>query len=345
MKQRIGVLDSFRGLAAISVVYYHLTYWFRHLHGHDFSTSYDFRYGSYSVFFFFLISGFVIFMTVERCKTPSEFAYRRFIRLYPTYWICLLFSSVILYFFGIPELKPTISQFLINLTMVQRPLKTEDIDPSYWSLLPELAFYFIIFLVFVSKILNRIYLWGIPWVVCSFINGYYDLHFLELFFQYSGLFFSGVLFYKIFKGEKRWIHHLSIVVCYFVVVLNLDMAPLNTIERYLPAAIVYGIFYLFLFNKLNFLDNKLLGFLGYISYPLYLIHQSIGFTILLGMRKYGFTDYWVIYIPLVLLICLAYFIARYIEKPVMKYAKENIEPKIIGKDFFLRNIPSLRTKN
>lgn len=47
MKQKVGVLDGFRGLAAISVVYYHLIYWFRHIHGHEFSTALDFLYGSY----------------------------------------------------------------------------------------------------------------------------------------------------------------------------------------------------------------------------------------------------------------------------------------------------------
>lgn len=332
MKQRIGVLDSFRGLAALSVVYYHLTHWFRQKHGHVFSESFDFIYGSYAVFFFFIISGFVIFMTVERCKSPSEFLYRRFIRLYPTYWLCMIFSAFILYFFGIAETRPTLSQFLLNFTMVQRLLRVEDIDPSYWSLLPELAFYFIIFTVFATKLLDRIYLWGGCWIFCSFINGYYDLHKLELFFQYSGLFFSGILFFKMFKGDKRLIHHFSILICYITVIFNLDLKAPYAILSYLPATTVYVLFYLFLYNKLNFLDNKPLRFLGFISYPLYLVHQGMGFTILLLLRNYGLTQYWVIFIPMIAAILVAYIIARYIEKPIIKFAKENIEKRFFAKE-------------
>jgi len=332
MKQRIGVLDSFRGLAAISVVYYHFTYWFRQIHGHTFPEYLDYPFGSYSVFFFFIISGFVIFMTVERCKSPVEFAYRRFIRLYPTYWICLIISAVILYYFGIPAVKPTLNQFAINLTMLQRIMRSDDIDPSYWSLLPELAFYFLIFSVFILKLLNRIYLWGAIWIFCSVINGYFDFHRLELFFEFSGLFFSGVLFYKMFNGDKRLVHHFSILVCYITIVLNLDDKAISNVSHLLPVGVVYILFYLFLFNKLNFLDNKPLRFLGYISYPLYLIHQGIGFTILLHLRSYGYTGYWVIIIPTLVSVLLAYVIARYCEKPIIKFAKENIESRFFLKE-------------
>jgi len=331
MKQRIGVLDSFRGLAAISVVYYHYTYWFRQIHGHTFSPDYDFDYGSYSVNFFFIISGFVIFMTVEKCRNPLEFAYKRFIRLYPTYWICLIFSAFVLYYWGIINTRPTLSQFFINFTMIQRVLRSDDIDPSYWSLLPELAFYFVIFFVFTLKILNRIYLWGSVWVLASLINGYFDLHFLEMFFQYTGLFVSGVLFYKMFNDDKRLLNHIALLICYLTVVLNIYDSSAKNNFAYIPLGIIYGLFYLFLYNKLNFLDNKPLRFLGYISYPLYLIHQGVGFTIILKLKSYGYNDYWIIFLPIVFTIFVAYIISRFIEKPIIFFAKNNIEKRLFLK--------------
>ena len=49
------------------------------------------RFGAYGVHLFFVISGFVIAMTLERCKTPREFILRRYARLAPA---MLLFSVI-----------------------------------------------------------------------------------------------------------------------------------------------------------------------------------------------------------------------------------------------------------
>lgn len=334
MKQRIGVLDSFRGIAALSVVYYHLTHWFRQKHGHNFSDSYDFIYGSYAVYFFFIISGFVIFMTVERCKSVTEFGYKRFIRLYPTYWICVILTTIAIYMFGLPEEKPSLIEFAVNFTMIQKLLKFDDIDPSYWSLVPELAFYFIIIFAFMTKQLSKFYLWGGLWVFLSLLRGIFHIHLPEIFFRYSGLFVTGILFYKIFTGDNRVIHHFSIFICFIVVILNLDIQGELDFKNYLPVTIIYSLFYLFLYHKLDFLDTKILRFLGYISYPLYLIHQEIGFIILLRLKNLGFNDYWIIFIPMLFTIFIAYVIATFIEKPIIKYAKTNIERKyfVRGKD-------------
>jgi len=332
MKHRIGVLDSFRGLAALAVVYYHYTTWFRFMYGHTFSDTLDFTYGPYCVSFFFIISGFVIFMTVERCKSPIEFAYRRFIRIYPSYWICLIITSLVLHFYGVPTSKPTLNQFAANFTMIQKVFSVKPIDGSYWSLFPELLFYGVIFFVFVTRLLERVYLWGGIWLALSFVNGYFHLQRADQFFQYSGLFLSGIVFYKMFKGDKSLKHHLSLLVCYITVVVGYNSA-IAGVSSYIPIGVVYIIFYLFLYHKLDFLDIKPLGFLGYISYPLYLIHQELGFTILLHLKSdFGFTGYWTIFVPIVISLLLAYVVARFIEKPILKLAKTHIDTRFFIKD-------------
>src|SRR5947209_4540546 len=145
MDKRISTLDSLRGIAALSVVIYHYTYRFRLKFGHDYSSIYDLKIGFYGVELFFIISGFVIFMTVEKCKNGADFAFKRFTRLYPTYWLCLFISFTFLYFFGISAQRPTFTELLINLSMVQYLLHTKSVDGVYWSLLTELIFYFMIF--------------------------------------------------------------------------------------------------------------------------------------------------------------------------------------------------------
>ncbi len=51
----------------------------------------EFRWGSYGPHLFFMISGFVIFMTLDRCRGPGDFIFSRFSRLNPLYWVGVLF--------------------------------------------------------------------------------------------------------------------------------------------------------------------------------------------------------------------------------------------------------------
>src|SRR4051812_43348422 len=85
-KPRIELLDSFRFLAIILVVLFHYFYSKRNTEGlYPYGDQYGhiFKHGNIGVQLFFKISGFVIFMTIEKCKTLKEFLVRRFIRLCP----------------------------------------------------------------------------------------------------------------------------------------------------------------------------------------------------------------------------------------------------------------------
>ena len=75
------------------VVIYHYTTKYQELYGHTGSTLIDLRAGRNGVQLFFAISGFVIFMTLERTKKPLDFIVSRFSRLYPAYWAALLLTT------------------------------------------------------------------------------------------------------------------------------------------------------------------------------------------------------------------------------------------------------------
>ena len=92
---RIPELDSLRGIAALCVMYYHYTHFFRFKLNYSFNEAFDFKYGHHGVELFFIISGFVIFMSLERVSSVKEFIYKRFIRLFPTYWACLSLTLLV----------------------------------------------------------------------------------------------------------------------------------------------------------------------------------------------------------------------------------------------------------
>jgi peptidoglycan/LPS O-acetylase OafA/YrhL len=72
-KHRFAELDALRGIAALMVVLYHYTTKYQELYGHTGATLIDLRAGRNGVQLFFAISGFVIFMTLERTKKPLDF--------------------------------------------------------------------------------------------------------------------------------------------------------------------------------------------------------------------------------------------------------------------------------
>jgi len=68
---RILELDSLRGLAIIAVMLYHYTSRYVRLYGFHNTPPFEFWYGRLGVEFFFIISGFVIFMTLSKPKQVS----------------------------------------------------------------------------------------------------------------------------------------------------------------------------------------------------------------------------------------------------------------------------------
>src|SRR5258708_38866163 len=88
-QRRIEILDSFRFLAIISVMFYHYSYRWTPPASPDNLYPYGdfygscFRFGSTGVLFFFIISGFVISYTLENTTGFGSFMKNRFIRLFP----------------------------------------------------------------------------------------------------------------------------------------------------------------------------------------------------------------------------------------------------------------------
>ena len=66
--KRIEVLDAFRGIAALSVVLYHFTYRYSSLYEIPIPVKLPaiLNYGYLGVHLFFIISGFVIYMTINK---------------------------------------------------------------------------------------------------------------------------------------------------------------------------------------------------------------------------------------------------------------------------------------
>jgi peptidoglycan/LPS O-acetylase OafA/YrhL len=317
--KRVTELDSLRGIAAIAVLIYHYTSRFGDKFNIDIIAShFRFDYGKHGVELFFTISGFVIFMSIEKVKTPFEFVYKRFMRLYPTFWICMITTFLIITTLGPDILKVSGEDFIKNLTMLPDFLNAKNVDGAYWTLKVEMLFYGIIFLLLVLNWKSKIKSLGYGYLFIGIIfftikqgNWISSTSIIFDYYSWGLLFLSGINFYHIkMKGGELW-NHLQINI-------SLLFTLVGGVEMVLSVLIVTIIFYLFSYGKLAFLSVSPLIFLGRISYPLYLVHQNISYTIMLKMISFGISNHVaLILIPFVFCILLAASITYWMEKPVV----------------------------
>lgn len=174
---RLQQIDTLRGLAAVSVMLYHYTSLFPRLYPAIGKPVASLSLGYLGLHLFFMISGFVIFMTLERTTRASDFLASRFSRLYPTYWCAVLLTTAGLALMGPAELQVPWNHVVINLTMFQRLLHAHDVDGSYWTLFVELLFYAWALLVYLLGGLRRVRLLLYAALLLQLLNG---MHWLPL---------------------------------------------------------------------------------------------------------------------------------------------------------------------
>src|SRR4051812_31838938 len=90
-RERLPELDLLRFIAAVGVVLFHSTHW----PSPRTPLANLCTFGFMGVPLFFTISGFVILMTAEK-RNGLQFVNSRIARLYPSFWICVLLSTLAL---------------------------------------------------------------------------------------------------------------------------------------------------------------------------------------------------------------------------------------------------------
>jgi peptidoglycan/LPS O-acetylase OafA/YrhL len=323
-------LDALRGLAALAVVLFHYSRYFTDIGTYGQYTFLSwFQHGDLGVHLFFIISGFVIFMSLEKSARPKDFLIARFSRLYPTYWTCVILTYIVITTTPFFTEKISFPDMLINLTMLQHWLMVKDVDGVYWTLAIELCFYSLILIIFLFKKLNEIESFGILWLAIMLIVYYVMINNLapEIRFYYwmpllknGTLFFAGIVFY-LMKTQGQTIKRSAyILLCIAVHLL------INPFFESIVVLLFFLIFYLFVFNKLNFLAKKPLLFLGSISYALYLINQNVGYQLLNFLETSGLRSIYIkLPLALLLIIILATAITYTVEKPAMKFIRGKVQ--------------------
>jgi peptidoglycan/LPS O-acetylase OafA/YrhL len=295
---RLAGLDVLRGLAAAAVMLHHHGEYYDVLYRGRTPLSVNLNAGHFGVELFFIISGFVILMTIERRATVRDFVVSRFTRLMPTFAAALVLTTVILIFWPMPPLEtPTPRQFLANLTMAAELFGESYVDLPYWTLTYELVFYGLMACVLAFGLLRRV-----EWVgLVAIAAGLAFLAFLDvklhrrmsivLLVGYSSFFLIGMCLYRIHMREARPITWVALLIAIAVTALGGG-------ERafYASGAIYFiltvsfaGLVWFMTEPQGNRFALPPLVFLGRISYPLYLVHVGLGYPLIRWLTSNGWS--------------------------------------------------------
>lgn len=296
------------------------------------------RAGVTGVDLFFIISGYVIFMTLNKTKKPLDFIISRVSRLWPSYIVMMLLTLLTIYLLDGASF-PSIKTITANLTMLQPWFFAEYIDDSYWTLTVELLFYVFMLILFISNNLKNIIIISSVIVVILILFYYFFSTYMlgsKLYIfprsmlpviAHFPLFFAGILFYKLKFDKKKWMYHILVGCCFLFSLYLFDKGGrshffINNFVYSLVLFIYFLIFYLFIYDKLRFLKINFLIFLGSISYCLYLIHDRAGlliykyFTLHLSVKSLP-----AVIMLIVIMVSVAALVTYKIERPVIKFIR------------------------
>jgi peptidoglycan/LPS O-acetylase OafA/YrhL len=326
---RLQALDLLRFVAALSVVFYHYTARGRGWHTpvrqlfpavHIVS-----QYGWMGVELFFLISGFVICMS-SWDRPVGAFFVSRVARLFPAYLVAVMLTASVVAIWPGFSLNTNKDNILLNFTMLEVPLGGRPVDSVYWTLLAELLFY-LLFAVVVWRGLTyqSAVAFCVLWTTASIIAPMFASRFAGVIFQpeYSPYFIAGIAFYLMYRFGPNLLLTGIVVISYILATHQIlgDVQGQATLAgNHLSLTVVYAVLAgcfaliaLVALGRLSWIRGKWTIVLGAITYPLYLIHQAIGFTVISRLDRH--LNRYVLLTGLILtMIGVAWLIYRTVEK-------------------------------
>ncbi len=332
---RIYILDDLRGIAILTVLFYHyfFVFYIKNDVTNDFTiffkemTNY-LNFGAYGVSLFFLVSGFVIPMSLKdenRTKSVYNFFIKRFFRLFPTYWFAIILISFIILLFDDPSAY-TFKQIVINFTMLQDIFKTESIDGVFWTLMIELKFYILTAILFYFGLLKDIKFIILALFVLSVITLYLG-KFGNNLWSYLMVMYLGTTFYFYYKKKisKKVLTLLTVVVSFYF--LNnhyfLSDEGYGKTIGYSMATILAILSFILALKYKNTL-SKVTTFFGNISYSFYLLHQVLGYFLINNFLKIDISTPYSQIVTILIIVMISYFTNIYIEKSTNKFGHRHI---------------------
>lgn len=295
---RFDVLDSFRGICAACVVFFHIQL------VSGFTESVFIRNADLLVNFFFVLSGFVLSYAYGSRKNLDfqTFLISRTFRLVPLHWL-MLAVFVVLEALKVLAIRKGVvlnyapftgasapSELLPNLLLLQAwtPF-TETMSFNYpsWSISVEFYMYLIFAAFMLLRGALRYWVWGMVSVV-AFALLYGNAPVLtERALIGLSCFFAGALTYRLFASvSRRWTPDIALMTCLESAAL-ISVSAINSTRfanQSLVASLLFcPVVFIFAFQAgrlSSVLKARPLALLGRLSYSLYMTHVAVLFCLM-----------------------------------------------------------------
>jgi len=317
-EKRINSLDALRGLAALSVCWFHLVHFNAYIPEGPLRASGSL--GWLGVEVFFVISGFVIPFALHRSGYRvgdyGTFLLKRLLRLTPPYYATIAFVIALGYgSMKVPGFKGELfhvgaAQIGQHLTYSVDLFGGHWLNYVFWTLAIELQYYLLIGLAFPWVASAN------PWLRGAALASMGAAAFLlpagAFVFRYLFVFGLGVLAFQhqaSLLSRKRFLLLLAVGGCGVL----LTLGPAEALASVATAGLI----------TFGFFGGKVLQWLGDISYSLYLLHMPIYpkvFSVVLRVVPGPAGIALAIVVSLSLILAASYALFRLVEQPAQKWS-------------------------
>ena len=345
---RLASLDLLRLFAALSVVGFH--YFFRGSVAPGWlDTGYPELagiaiYGYLGVSLFFMISGFVIAWSAEG-RSAGMFAVHRFARIYPAFFVCMSITTLVLAL-GHDQLPISFKQWLANIIIFAPAAGQPFVDGVYWSIVLELVFYGWMTLAIASgQFAKRPDALVCGWLILAAANEFgFDSSILRMGFvtEYAAWFAAGIILHRLRHHGRSTVRLILLAASLLLAIATsfrtrgwmLEHYGIGLPDLHLVAAVIvlFAIFIAAVSFGERLAPSRQLLALGGLTYPLYLLHQNIGYVALNALTP--MLGRWLAAaISISAMLILAYVVWAWIEPPARRWLlrKSGIQPVMQGR--------------
>jgi peptidoglycan/LPS O-acetylase OafA/YrhL len=244
-----------------------------------------------------------------------------------SYWVAIALTFTITHWLGLPGKLVDGWAAMGNLLMLHALFKVPHVDGVYWTLEVELLFYLGMFLLYrlrlllwihhallgllmvkiIYFVLERWFGISLPWMVSRL-----------LILQYIPWFALGISIYLTTSRHDAASKHQSAVTATSAV---LALVLTESVTVGLLSVVFALVVWLAAAGRLTLLRYGPFVWLGTISYPLYLLHENIGWSIQLRLGALGLSTSITVVVALMAILIMAAVVTRWVEQPAMRWIR------------------------